>query len=166
MVITSFVTGLRAGPASGTHFTGDWTGPEAYPASCKMGTGSFLEVKCGRDVLLTTHPLLVPRSWKSRAIPLPTLWATSGLYRDHFFIFTSFVITIYFLNGLPCTKNACFFVVNKLKLLAILQRKAAKKRDYLLCHVSLSVCPSTRTYYLLTPWCKVLEKLTGCQLVK
>ena len=35
--------------------------------------------KCGRGVLLTTHPLLVPRSWKSRAIPLPTLWATPGL---------------------------------------------------------------------------------------
>ena len=30
-------------------------------------------------VLLTTHPLLVPQSWKSRAIPLPTLWATPGL---------------------------------------------------------------------------------------
>ena len=36
-------------------------------------------VKCRRDVLLTTHPLLVPRSWKSRAIPLPTLWATPDL---------------------------------------------------------------------------------------
>ena len=55
------------------------TGPGANPASCTMGTGSFLGVKCGRDVLLTTHPLLVPRSWKSRAIPLPTLWATPGL---------------------------------------------------------------------------------------
>ena len=30
-------------------------------------------------VLLTTHPLQVSRSWKSRAIPLPTLWATLGL---------------------------------------------------------------------------------------
>ena len=29
-------------------------------------------VKCGRGVLLTTHPLLVPRSWKSRAISPPT----------------------------------------------------------------------------------------------
>jgi len=29
-------------------------------------------------VLLTTHPLLVPWSWKSRAIPLSTLWATTG----------------------------------------------------------------------------------------
>ena len=36
-------------------------------------------VKCGRGVMLTTHPLLLPRSWKSRAIPLPTLWATPGL---------------------------------------------------------------------------------------
>ena len=55
------------------------TGPGAHPASCKMGTGSFPEVKCGRGVLLTTHTLLVPPSWKSRAIPLPTYWATSGL---------------------------------------------------------------------------------------
>jgi hypothetical protein len=55
------------------------TGPGAHPASCKMGTGSFLGVKCGRGMLLTTRPLLVPRSWKSRAIPLPTLWATPGL---------------------------------------------------------------------------------------
>jgi len=30
-------------------------------------------------VLLTTDPPLVPRSWKSRAIPLPNLWATLGL---------------------------------------------------------------------------------------
>jgi len=51
----------------------------AHPASCKMGTGSFPAVKCGRGVLLTTHPLLVPRLWKSRAIPLPTLWATPDL---------------------------------------------------------------------------------------
>jgi len=36
------------------------TGPGAHPASCKMGTASFPEVKCGRGVLLTTHPLLVP----------------------------------------------------------------------------------------------------------
>ena len=55
------------------------TGPGAHPASCTMGTGCFPGVKRGRGVLLTTHPVLVPRSWKSRAIPLPTLWATPGL---------------------------------------------------------------------------------------
>ena len=55
------------------------TGPGAHPASCKMGNGSFPGLKCGRGVLLTTHSLLVLRSWKSRAIPLPTLWATPSL---------------------------------------------------------------------------------------
>jgi len=63
----------------GSNFPPIQTGPGAHPASCKMGTGSFPGVKCGQGVLLTTHPLLVPRSWKSRAIPLPTLWATPGL---------------------------------------------------------------------------------------
>ena len=33
----------------------------------------FAGVKYGRGVALTPHPLLVPRSWKSRAIPPPTL---------------------------------------------------------------------------------------------
>ena len=44
-------------------------GPGAHPASWTMGTGSFPGVKCGRGVLLTTHRLLEPRSWKSRATP-------------------------------------------------------------------------------------------------
>jgi len=38
------------------------TGCEAHPASCKMGTGSFPGVKCGRGVTLIPHPLPVPRS--------------------------------------------------------------------------------------------------------
>ena len=54
--------------------------PGSHPASCKMGTGSIPGVKCGRGVLLTTHPLLVSRPRNSRAIPLPPLfWATLGL---------------------------------------------------------------------------------------
>jgi len=75
---------LRAGRSGiesrwGRVFPPVQTGHGAHPASCKMGTVSFTGVKCGRGVLLTTHPLLVPRSWKSRAIPLPNLWATPGL---------------------------------------------------------------------------------------
>jgi len=55
------------------------TSPGAHPASCTMGTGSFLGVKCGRGVLLTIHPLLAPRSAKSRAIPLPPSGPQPGL---------------------------------------------------------------------------------------
>ena len=43
-----------------------------------MGIGSFPGVKYDRGVMLTTHPLLVPPSWESSAVPLPTLWATTG----------------------------------------------------------------------------------------
>jgi len=52
-------------------------GPTQPPV--KWVPGLSQRLKCGRGVLLTTHPLLVRRSWKSRAIPLPTLWATLGL---------------------------------------------------------------------------------------
>ena len=63
-------TELRAGgpgsnPGGDKIFPPVQTGPGAHLASCTMGTGSFPGVKCGRGVLL-----LVPRSWKSRAIPL------------------------------------------------------------------------------------------------
>ena len=40
-----------------------------------MGTGSFPGVKSGRGVTLTPQSLLVPWSWKSRAISLLPLWA-------------------------------------------------------------------------------------------
>ena len=74
-------TELRAGRSGiesrwGRDFPPVQTSPGAHPASCKTGTGSFPRVKCGRGVLLIIHPLLVRRSWKSRAIPVPTLWAT------------------------------------------------------------------------------------------
>jgi len=38
------------------------TGPEAHPASCKMGTGSFPGVRCCLGVKLTPSALPVPRS--------------------------------------------------------------------------------------------------------
>ena len=53
-----------------------------------MGTGSFPGVKYGRGVLLTTQPLRMPWSWKSRAIPLPTLWATTGPVTGTLYLFT------------------------------------------------------------------------------
>ena len=38
------------------------------PDSYTMGNASFPGVKSSRGMTLTPHPLLVPRSWKSRAI--------------------------------------------------------------------------------------------------
>jgi len=75
-IATELRTG-RSGIQSrwGRNFPPVQTGPGAHPASRKIGTGSFPRVMCGRGVLLSTHPLLVQRSWKSRAIPLPNLWA-------------------------------------------------------------------------------------------
>jgi len=45
-------------------------------------------VKCGRGVLLATHPLLVPLSWKSRAISLGhTGPVTGSLYLYLYVVF-------------------------------------------------------------------------------
>jgi hypothetical protein len=43
--------------------------------------------KGGRGVMLTTHPLLVPRLRKSWAIPLLTLWVLLGLLRGSLYLF-------------------------------------------------------------------------------
>jgi len=64
------------------------TDPGAHPVSCTMGSGSLPGVKYGRGMLLTTHPLLVPWSWKSRAIPLLILWATTGPVTGTLYLFT------------------------------------------------------------------------------
>jgi len=58
-----------------------------------MGTRSFLGVKRGWGMMLTPHPLLVPWSRKSGAIPLLPLWAVqsvqslSACTRVHFTFF-------------------------------------------------------------------------------
>ena len=55
------------------------TGSGAHPAPCTMGTGSFPRIKSGRAVTLSPHSLLVPWSWKSRAITLLPLWAVRSV---------------------------------------------------------------------------------------
>jgi len=75
---------LRAGRSGiespvGTRFSAHPDRPWGSPSLLYNGYRVSPGGRGGRGVLLTTHPLLVPRSWKSRAIPLPTLWATPGL---------------------------------------------------------------------------------------
>ena len=64
-----------------------------------MGTGTFPGVKSGRGLLLTSHPLLVPRSRKSRALPLlvwterPTQSLSTGT-RAHFNLHVTFTLPL------------------------------------------------------------------------
>ena len=68
-------------PGGGARFSAPvQTDPGAHPASCTMGTGSFPGVKSGRGVTLTPHPLLVPWSRMSRAIPLLPSWVVRPVH--------------------------------------------------------------------------------------
>jgi len=78
-----------------------------------MATGSFPGAKCGRGVLLTTHPLLVPRSWKSRAILYPASGpqlacngTTLQFIYIYIYIYTSIYIHIYIYKGKIITLQA------------------------------------------------------------
>ena len=82
---------VRGPNPGGTRFPPVQTSSGAHPASCTMGTGSFPGVKYGRGMLLTTHPLLVPQSWKSRAIFLPNLWTTTRPITGALYLFTLLV---------------------------------------------------------------------------
>ena len=88
------------------------TGPGVHLASFTMGTGSFLGVKSSWGMTLTLHPLLVPWSRKSRAIPLLPLWAIqpvqslSACTRVHFnFIYTSTPP----MGRTACTEPQCLY---------------------------------------------------------
>ena len=77
-----------------------------------MGTRSFPGVKYSRGVLLTTHLLLVPWSWKSRAIPVPTLWATTGpvtgtLYLYEYLKGHGKVKAVHAVNSMQTLPNLC-----------------------------------------------------------
>ena len=62
-IATAYGLAVRGSNPGGARFSVPvQTGPEAHPASCIMGTGSFPAVMCGRGVTLTPHPLLEPRS--------------------------------------------------------------------------------------------------------
>jgi hypothetical protein len=59
------------------------TGPGAHTIPYTMGTGGKVRPGFPAD----HSPLLVPRSWKSRAITLPTLWATTGPVKGTLYLY-------------------------------------------------------------------------------
>jgi hypothetical protein len=77
-------------------------------------------VKCGRGVLLTTHLLLAPRSWKSRAIPLPpppprraTTGPVTGLIYDWFTSFVQCALLGWLLSTETCRNNSPVYLTFK-----------------------------------------------------
>jgi hypothetical protein len=58
------------------------------PSLLYNGYRVFPGGKGGRGVILTTHPLLVPRLRKSWAIPPLTLWVLLGLLRGSLYLYT------------------------------------------------------------------------------
>jgi hypothetical protein len=74
-----------------SHLSRPALGPTQPPV--QWVPGSFPWVKSGRSMTLTPRPLLVPWSWKGRAIPILSLWAVrpvqslSACKRAHFTFF-------------------------------------------------------------------------------
>ena len=103
----------RSGPGSVVGIESEWgrdfphlsrsaVGPTQPPAQWVPSLSPG--VQSGRGVTLTPHPLLVPWSRKSRAIPLLPLWAVrpvhslSACTRVHF----TFISLLYFMSHWSC----------------------------------------------------------------
>ena len=69
---------VRGWNPGGARFSAHPYRPWDPPSLLNNGYRVFPGGKVGRGLLLTSHHLLVPWSWKSRATHLPTLWATTG----------------------------------------------------------------------------------------
>ena len=85
----------------------DQTSFGAHPASCTMVIRSFPGVKSGRGVTLTPHPLLVPWSRKSIAIPLLP-YGPFGLYRASVPVQYSYTST-HRMGHMACTEPQCLY---------------------------------------------------------
>jgi len=83
------------------------TGPGAQPAYCTMCNASFPGVRSGRGVTLTPHSFLVPRSRKSRDIPLLP-YGPYGLYRASVPVQYSYTSTPP-MGRTACTEPQCLY---------------------------------------------------------
>ena len=138
------------------------TGYGIHPASCIMGTGSFPGVNGGRGMTLKPHPLLVPWSRKSEAIPLLLLWAVQPVQSLSACTVQLYLYSPYGLYGLyrasvpvqysytstpsmcltACTEPQCLYST-AIPLLSLLAVRPVQ---------SLSAC--TAQLYLYSPICR------------
>jgi len=81
--VVGIATGYRRvwalNPSGGEIFHTCLDRPHGPPSLLYSGYRVFPRVKSGRGVTLTPHPLLLPWSWKNRAIPLLRLWAVQSV---------------------------------------------------------------------------------------
>ena len=83
--------------------------PWGPPSLLYNGTGSFPGVKSGRGVTLTPQSLLVPWSWKSRAIPLFP-YRPYGLYRASVPVHFTFTLPLH-VSNITCSSSGRLLVL-------------------------------------------------------
>jgi hypothetical protein len=90
------------------------------PSLLSNGYRVFPGGKGGRDVMLTTHPFLVPRLRKSWAIPPLTLWVLLGLLQGSLYLyFTSNINSFckqWMRNSMPLNDLFCTLFTNDEKV--------------------------------------------------
>jgi hypothetical protein len=127
------------------------TGPGAHPASCTMGTWSFLGVESGRGMTLTPHPLLVPRSKNRVALYLYSPYGPSWPVKR----VKSTYLSQYVLILNPCFKNGLQEKGGKMSwrmLRCVLILKSLRYRAYTDRSTKLPTCNITYVCVLSTQW--------------
>ena len=90
--------------AVGTRFSAPvQTSPEAHQASSTMGTGSLPGVRCGRGVMLTPHPLPMPRSKIEYSYTSTLHKGLCGLWKGETYLLPYHITEI--VNAAFCRKN-------------------------------------------------------------
>ena len=86
---------VRGSSPGGVRFSGRPNRPRGPPSLLHNGYQVFPGGKIRPGRAVDHSPLLVPRSWKSRAIPLSTLWATAGPVTGTLHFYLSYHLFLY-----------------------------------------------------------------------
>ena len=127
-----------------------------------METESFPGVKSGRGVLLTNHPVLLPRSCKSRAIPrhlVLTVHYQAWSQPEHWFLVTWSARKVGSIYHFACVSNMCLETSFKFACVHLKRMKHTAKETVGWAKACEAICIC---------WClqnDVLEKFMSCLYV-